>query len=245
MNRIRFTLLEYKMLPTLICFWSNQNMIQHQLQNVFAQEVKKSFGSDNLDLNKIAFFNGFLDIFHLRVEQEDEKRFVSNISINKSKYYSPGFVYNVIEIYSLYTNPYYRKKKFARQIIYRSVNKIINTFKIINPILALHLNTEDEYMSIVYSFYLNLGFHTFCYVNMGPDDMKFSMDDQENFFDWTDVLNRKVNGKHLAMFAFQGFNKKVKGNFVETGEKIRQNIIAYIKEQEKSSENNVFEKNTD
>lgn len=211
----------------LLVFQAFQNSWTHIQQVQFSLEVKKTLSKEELSLEKLTFFNNYTNIFHLRVENEED-RIVSNIQIQNNVYYGNRNMYDVLEIYSVYTTKDYRKRGMAKYIIYKSVEKMCEIYHLKCPILVLHLNPEDPMMHIVFSFYVNLGFHSATYVRTGPSDVKFSMDIKLKFFPWHEVLQRPVTNKHLTLFAFNGFNNDVTGNFTQMGKKVVEKISEWI-----------------
>lgn len=224
------------MLNTLLFFKAYDNSFSHLSQGSFSYEAKVALTREEHELDKVVFYNNFYNVFHLRSKNNE---LMSNVYINKNEYFGKDIKYDVFEIYSVYTSPKFRRQHLAKQILFRSVKKLMEVYNIENPILVLHLNTEDPMMHIVFSFYINIGFHTACYVDSSPEDMKYSMSDTEKFFSFREVLEKPVTGKHLTLFAMNGFNYDVQENLIEIGSEMVKRIKAYIKEN-KNCDNNVY-----
>lgn len=222
----------------LLVFQAFQNSFSHIEQSKFSLEVKRVLSKENIEIEKLTYFNNFSNIFYLRSKDKGVERITTNVSVQNFSYYGGGKIYDVLEIYSVYTTKDFRRMGLAKKILYRAIRKASEMFKLVCPILTLHLNVEDAMMHVAFSFYINIGFHTLCYVETGPSDMKFSMDEKDKFFKWEDVLKRPVEGKHLALFAFNGFNNDVNGDFTDIGKQVVNRIQDWIsKKNDDSNEN--------
>lgn len=217
------------MFPLLLVFHAFKNSFIHLDQSYYSFEVKEALSHQKVVPEKVTYFNNFSTIFHFRTKEESSDRLISNINLNRGVYYNKNEMFDVIEIYSVYTSKDYRKRGLARQMIYRSVYYMIKHHKLHCPVLALHLNTKDPMMHVSFSFYVNLGFHQACYVKWGPACMKYSME-EKNFFSWKELLDRPVTAPHISLFAFNGFNNDVKGDFTEMGKKLVKKVKTWIDE---------------
>lgn len=220
----------------LLVFRAFHNSWSHTSQVQFSHEAKMTLSKEDISPEKLTFFNNYTNVFHLRLEDEKNNQIVSNIQIQKNVYYGGKQKYDVFEIYSVYTTKKYRKMGMAKQMIFKSIEKARQIYNVKQPVLVLHLNTEDAMMHVAFSFYINLGFHTASYVPEAPSDLKFCMDDRTKFFSWDEVLSRPVTNRYLTLFAFNGFNNEVKGDFTEMGTKIRQKVLEWIDKNKEVSE---------
>lgn len=74
-------------------------------------------------------------------------------------------------------------------------------------------------MNIVFSFFINMGFFDVAYIQKGPSDLTFCLD--ENCFKWTEITERPATDQYLAMICKGDLEKGVKGDFTEKGEELK------------------------
>lgn len=233
------------MLFTLVELFSNSNSFSHMSQTYFDHnEVRTTFNSPHNDVEKITHYNNFYNVFYYRgrdpvnlkdsnntaknVKKQFSEYLFANIHIIHNVYYKDYVGYDVLELYSIYVSPKHRKMGFAKSLILDSIKRMIDHYELITPILALHLNPRDKMMNVSFSFYVNLGFHHVAFVNGGPEDLKYNLNNVD--IKWNEVHNKTPTGRYLAMFCFDGINNSVNGDFRNIGENIRSMLIKYAED---------------
>lgn len=112
--------------------------------------------------------------------------------------------YDVLCLYSVYTNPEFRKQGYAKALIRYALNYYKNTKKLTNPMIALHINPADKMMNFNYAFYYALGFAKGAIVENCPTDYKYRYNKIE-MMENVRVLVQNIDtnpdkGSYLAMF---------------------------------------------
>ncbi|KRH92618.1 hypothetical protein M153_3998000139 [Pseudoloma neurophilia] len=215
-----------------VAMFNNFSNIYHlRIEN---NNLEKNLGSENVTMKsrfhhtyRINSKKGGLKTSDLIT---DSPVLTSNASIVPEIYHGDGKFFQILEIYSIYTKPFFRNIGLAKQIFFGAIGHAINQHGYSNPILILHLNTKDPLMHVAFSFYLNMGFHTLTYVKSGPSDMKysFSSKDRQKFFNFKEVEGRPVENKHLCMMAMNGIDNSVRGDFTEIGKRMIKRIDQWI-----------------
>lgn len=194
-------------------------------------------GFRRVDKSLSSFFTEVNDynVFHVFNDQE----LVCNLYLMHEVFRNIGHPekYDVLCMYSIYTNPKYRNQGYAKGLIKHALKYYKEAKNLDNFMVALHINPEDEMMNCNYAIYYAMGFKKGAIVNVGPTTYKYRYSEILKMKDVREVVhNIDTNtdeGKYLAMFCPYDKlfpNERIDmESMIEEGEWLREKLISRSK----------------